>query len=291
MPCAMSGGLALGSILLCVSCMHTPRSSDRTLATAPPPADSATVILWRMDESGGDHVLDDGPFHIDAIAGNDTRAGFGRLNSARHFSRSIQSFIYAPYAPALDLPTALTIEAWVLPEVFGSYEDTPLVTRWTERANEQSWIFGITGVNIGASTLDVQNPGYHRALVQRALIGHLMFAIQPENAGRPLSYFSVAQIELNRWTHVAVTYDGELVRFYINGRLDSQHALKNRIRQTQAPLLAGNYFDPHWLTEFGGVLNVSAAFDQTPYYAFVGMIDDLRISNVARSEFPGTGRK
>jgi hypothetical protein len=56
-------------------------------------------------------------------------------------------------------------------------------------------------------------------------------------------------------------------------------------------LLIGNYLDPHWLTDFGDQLRVGGAADRNPYYAFEGMIDELRISNVARDAFEGTGAK
>ena len=93
-------------------------------------------------------------------------------------------------------------------------------------------------------------------------------------------------LELNHWTQVAVSFDGQTVRFYINGRLDSQYATGSRIRTTRAPLLIGNYFDPRWLSTFEGRLSVGTGVDPTPYYAFQGTIDELRISNVARTDFP-----
>ena len=81
------------------------------------------------------------------------------------------------------------------------------------------------------------------------------------------------------------TYDGEVVRFFIDDRLDSQHAYGGEIRPSEAALLIGNYFDPRWLTDFGGELRVNTAVDREPYYAYQGLIDELRISNVARTEF------
>ena len=79
-----------------------------------------------------------------------------------------------------------------------------------------------------------------------------------------------------------------MVRFFIDGRLDSQYALSARIRSSPAPLLLGNSFDPRWLTRFGGRLRVRDGVDQTPYYAYEGAIDELRISRVAREGFPVT---
>ena len=93
-------------------------------------------------------------------------------------------------------------------------------------------------------------------------------------------------IELQRWTHVAVTFDGQVVRFFVNGQPDGTFATTGRIRASQAPLLVGNFFDPRLLTDFGGDLRQGPAADTAPWYAFDGGIDELRISRVARTRFP-----
>ena len=114
----------------------------------------------------------------------------------------------------------------------------------------------------------------------------LLFAFQPLDANLPQSFLSNEALELERWTHVAVTFDGEVVRLWIDGRLDSQFASRGRIRGTQAPLLIGNYFDVRRLSDFGGNLTLDPGADRNPYYAFQGTIDELRISSVAREDFP-----
>ena len=264
-------------------------SNHRGAAVSAPVADSATIGLWHMDEPGGDRVTDDGPLHLDATAGIDTRIDFGRFRSARVFSRSIESFLYVPYSPGLETSTGITVEAWIQPFSYGAQELTPIACRWTQQANEQSWLFGIVGFKLALSSIALTSPRYHSQLVQLGLPRHLIFALQPEEASLPLAYFSVAEVELKRWTHVAASYDGHAIRFYINGRLDSQYAWDGRIRPTRSPLLVGNYLDPHWLTDFADRLRVGSVVDRNPYYAFEGTIDELRISNVARETFEGAG--
>jgi len=121
---------------------------------------------------------------------------------------------------------------------------------------------------------------------QTSGVGKVMFAFQPEEAGSPRAYFSTRPVELGRWTHVAASYDGRVVRIYLNDQLDAQYASPGRVRESDAPLLIGNSFDPRWLTTFSGDLRVGPAGDATPYYAFIGMIDEVRISSQARTEFP-----
>ena len=96
-------------------------------------------------------------------------------------------------------------------------------------------------------------------------------------------------LQLGRWTHVAATFDGKVVCIYLDGRIDSQFATSGRIRESHAPLMIGNYIDWRWLSDFGGDLRATSATDVNPYYAFQGMIDDVRLSLVARTEFPHAG--
>lgn len=284
-------GLALVLLGAGLSCMRAAPPRDTRQDGPEILADSVTIGLWRMDEAGGDRIEDAGPARLEGTSGHDTRGDFGRVRGARVFTKSIESFVYVPYSPALESPDSMSVEAWIYPYSFTVYEDSPIAGRWTELANEQSWLFSIVGQKILSTSPSLLSPGYHLPLVTLGRRGHLMFAIQSQDAGLPGTYFSTSEIELNRWTHVAATLDGQVLRLYVNGRLDAQYALASRIRETHAPLLVGNYFDTRWLTDFGGTLRVGSAVDRTPYYAFDGLIDELRLSRTARREFPGIGGK
>ena len=264
-----------------------PRSSGSHGAPAPPAADSVTVGLWRFDEKGGTRVADSGPFRLDGSAGIETRTDFGRFGHSRQFGPSLDSFVLVPYSPALAPAGAITIEAWVNPGVYATYEDMPIAARWTPRPDEHSWLFALVGRRLTPPTVDRRSPGYHTDLVRLGGAGLLMFAYQPAEAGEERAFFSSRQIELNRWTHVAVTFDGQVVKFYLDGLLDSQYATAGSIRPTETPLVVGNFLDPRWLTDFGGELRAAQAPDPGAYYAFQGFIDELRISSQARMEFPG----
>ena len=268
-------GLAAVAVVLLVGCAHAPAGTTGSA----PVADSATVALWHMDEPSGTHLVDTGRFHLDATAGRDVTRPFGRFNGGLGFQSSLDSFAFTPFAPPLDTPNALTIEAWLYPLDFGFYEDTPIVARWTEEANKQSWIFTIAGRRA------ITGPGFHRGLFPDAGAGRLMFAYQPATAGPPRAYYSTSMLETERWTHVAVTFDGNVVCFYIDGELNAQFASTGAIRSSDAPILIGNYFDVRLLSGIGGDLHPET-LDQTAYYAYQGRMDELRISNVARQSFP-----
>jgi hypothetical protein len=277
--------ISIAALAILAGCMHAGREPHVTRTPRAPRSDSATVGLWRFDELAGHVAVDSGPARLDAATGADTRTDFGRYGNARAFAQSIESFALVPYVPALETGRSISIEAWVKPSAFGRFEDTPIAARWTEQANVKSWMFSIVGGSLTLPGNVRRSPGYHAALTQGTTAGRLMFAFQPDDASAPQAFFSSKPVELDRWTHVAVTYDGEIVRFYIDALLDSQHAYAGTIRATPAPLMIANYFDPRWLSDFGGDLRVSTAVDREPYYAYEGLIDELRISNVARVNF------
>ena len=269
----------------CAHAPHGPHADDRGPVVVP---DSITAGLWHMDETGSTHVTDSGPFRLDGRAGIDTRTDFGRIRGARVFTRSIESFVYVPYNPVLEAGDGITVEAWIYLNAYGQYEDTPIAARWTQQANEQSWMLSVLGQDIRPPLAQLPGPGYHYGLIGLNAVsgrGKLMFAFQPEDASPPRAFFSSRAVELQKWVHVAATFDGALVRLWVDGEMDAQFASRGGIRDSRADLVIGNYIDPRWLNEFGGELRVTTAPDKNPYYAFEGFIDELRISTHARQDF------
>ena len=277
------------ALLLTAGCAHAPRGTPGSNAAPGIVPDSVTAALWHMDETGGKEVTDSGPYRIDGQAGIDTRTDFGRVRGARLFTRSLDSFAYAPYHRALDSGLGATVEAWIFLNAYGQFEDTPIAGRWTQQANEQSWMFSVLGLNLQTPVASRRSPGYHDALISQATTGtrgRLMFVFQPEEPSPPRAYFSTRGIPLQKWTHVAATFDGEVVGLWIDGELDGQFAARGRIRPSPAGLVVGNYLDPRWLSDFSGDLRITTSPDRNPYYAFEGFIDELRVSTAARGEFP-----
>jgi hypothetical protein len=270
----------LGACVLAAGCAHLGGGPGESSAI--PRADSVTLALYHFDESGGNTCADDGPRHLNAIAGIETRIEFGRFGSARTFTGTAESWVYVPYSPSLDV-RRITIDAWISPEALGEAEDTPIAGRWTEYANEQSWLFSLVGLRRQTRLGNPVMPGFHESLVTNASPGRLMFALQPAEAVPVQVFFSTREIVLGTWTHVAVSYDGEVVRFFVDERLDGQFAVRGTVRTTTAPLLIGNYFDTRRLTAFGGDMRVGTDLGYPPVYAFRGSIDELHISSEARA--------
>lgn len=73
------------------------------------------------------------------------------------------------------------------------------------------------------------------------------------------------------WHHIAATYDGSTMKIYIDGQLDAQTSVSLSMPDTDQSLLIGSTYGT---TESGWGQGV-----------FNGKIDELRISNVARTSF------
>ncbi len=274
--------LALGA---CVK-----RGPQEVRAPAPPPvqpvppaADSVTVGLWHFDERGGTAVSDASPFRLAGTAGPETRVEFGRYRNARAFTATAQSFVQVPYNPVMESPRGFTVETWLYLNDVTRYEFSAVAMRWSPVPNEQSWLLGVVGRKIASVT--TPSPGWFTTEMAALSPGHLAFAFRPDLAAGTQSFMSSVVLPLRRWVHVAASVDGEVVRLYVDGRLDTQVAVANGIKRSSAPLVVGNALDPRRLTDFGGDLRQDPSNLPVPFYALNGLVDELRISNVARTAF------
>ena len=253
-----------------------------------PTADSVTVGLWHFDERGGNKVTDASPFRVGGLVGLDARVEFGRYKSARGFTATVQSFVFIPYNPVLESPRGFTVEAWIYLNDLSRYELSGIAMRWSPIPNEQSWLMGVVGRKLAGAATSTPSPGWFDDVVSPFNTGHLVFAYRPESAVGTQRFTSSATLPLSRWVHVAVSVDGEVVKIYVDGRLDSQVAVATGIKRSEAPLVVGNALDPRKLTDMTGSLRVDESTGVLPWYALNGTVDELRISNVARKEFEST---
>ena len=116
--------------------------------------------------------------------------------------------VYAPDQPDFSLDAGVTVAAWVKPD----YTDR-VRTLFRKRDDANS-----------AVALVINAKKYQ--FVVRLASGKLASVSAPAIAGQ--------------WTHVAATYDGQLLRLYIGGLEVSRTAAAGRIAQGVGPLLIGN---------------------------------------------------
>ena len=285
---ALAALAAFAALVLASGCAKTGPHEIRAPSPpaaqpVPPAADSVTVGLWRFDERVGNTASDASPFRLTGTIGPETRVEFGRYRNARAFTATPQSFVYVPYNPVMESPRGFTVELWLFLNDISRYEMSAVAMRWSPIPNQQSWLLGIVGRNV-ASTVN-RSPGWFEDETSAFTQGHLVFAFRPEMAAATQTFQSAASVPTGRWVHVAASLDGEVVRIFLDGKLDSQVAVANGILRSDAPLVVGNALDPRRLTDFGGDLRQDTANLPSPYYALNGIVDELRLSNTARTTF------
>lgn len=205
-------------------------------------AAGSLVGHWKFDEGSGTIAADssgngntgtlNGPTWVD-----------GKYGKALSFN-GVNNYVRVEASSSLDVTTQVTVEAWVYPRAYVDSvgTDTHIISR-CDSSGGAIYILG-TFSN-----------------------GKVGFAVNPTpNAGS-----SASTLQLNTWTHLAMTYDGAYVRLYINGVLDASYAQSGPIQTTSNWLAFGCKPTGPW----GGA---------GTYAYFNGIIDDARIYNGARNQ-------
>jgi len=139
--------------------------------------------------------------------------------------------------------TQLTLEAWVFPTSFSAnYWENVIVNKLASNTTH--------GYNLRCG-----GNGIVEFYVSETY-ANTGFATSDQNA-----------IELNKWSHLAGTYDGSNVKLYINGKLVKSTSWSFSIGSTDRPLFIGNHGDESFLDR-----------------PFIGSIDEVRVWDIARTE-------
>jgi hypothetical protein len=210
---------------------NTPQTIPVTLTlTAPPPPSAGLVAAYGFEETTGNTVQDaSGTGNTGTVAGA-TRVTTGRNGRALSFNGSGDN-VLIPDAPSLRLASQMTLEAWVYPATLGSQWRTVMLKEQTGGA-----AYGLYANTNGKRPEAV-------AWVPAEL----------ESRG-------TASLATNAWTHLAATYDGTTLRFFINGAQVSTKAGAGRLVAATGPLrLGGNSVWGEW---FSGRLDDVRVYDR-----------------------------
>jgi hypothetical protein len=172
-------------------------------------------VAWLPGDGNTNDITGNGN---NATPGTQTAFTAGKVVQAFQFNGSNPSSVSVPDAPSLHATNALSIDTWIFPTTpsgdvlykgcFGSGNCQP---------------YGILFTGFTATT------------------GRLLFSLGNNTTFDRLATGS--PIPLNTYTHVAVTYDGTIMKIYINGVLDSSKPTAiGTLNQTNTtdPLFIGN---------------------------------------------------
>jgi VCBS repeat-containing protein len=215
----LTGDTTYTYYIRCIDVAGNANASDFIVTFSVSPAATAGLVAaLGFNEGTGTTTADaSGAGHTGTLSGPVWMPG--RFGSALSFD-GINDVVTVNDSAALDLTTAMTLEAWVNPRT-GSGWRTVLMK---ERVGELAYtLYGSSGGN-GRPSAEIYTSA-------------------------SLDVRGTASLALNTWTHLAATYDGATLRLYRNGTQVATRAISGAIATSGSPLriggnlVWGEYFD------------------------------------------------
>jgi Concanavalin A-like lectin/glucanases superfamily/Putative esterase len=235
-------GLTGGSYSFFVRCRDAAANANTNdfsimFSVAPSP-DSGLVAAYGFNEGAGTTAVDaSGHSHTAVISGAMWNTA-GRFGNALSFD-GVNAMVTVSDSSLLDLTTGMTLAAWVYPTAHSVNWNNVIIK---ERVNGEVY-------NLYSNT-DASVP--------------TVYVVRSAAPNAPQDARGTAQLPLNTWTHLAVTFDNATLRLYVNG-------VQVGSRAVAGPLLAST-----------GALRIGGNTIWGEF--FQGLIDEIRIYNRALSQ-------
>lgn len=166
-------------------------------------------------------------------------------NQALQFTSGVETAVEVPFDQAMVPPTGLTVEAWV------TYDDStipsggwywPTIARQNIAPQHTSWLLRVGAANTATRAVE--------------------FIVEDGNATLYTLSWAFAAGALANWTHLAVTFDGQIMKLFVNG---SQVATRTLPRAFE-------------IVDNGGILRIGNGDASLPgHEAWNGLIDEVRV--------------
>lgn len=201
--------------------------------------DKALMLYFTFDEDNGGKVKDVSGNNIEGTLEGAVWSKDGKIGGAVHLEGS-DKFVEVDAVPELDITDELTIQGWFFPEE--SQGDSNLMGR-RSAANVGGYCLQWSAQFTGAPQIEtwINIGGWQGSRNKQT--------IEPA---------------LEEWHHVSSTYDGDMIRQYIDGKLDVEFAPPNgKINSIEVVFRIGNA--------------------QTGLDGMIGLVDEVAIYNRALS--------
>jgi concanavalin A-like lectin/glucanase superfamily protein/Big-like domain-containing protein len=193
-------------------------------------ASTGLVAAFGFEETTGTTATDASGSGNTGTINGPIRSLTGKFGSALSFD-GVNDQVNVPDANSLDLSNAMTLEAWVRPSVLSAWR-TVLMKEQTA-----GLVYGLYANG------DTNRPSVHIYT----------------NAERDIR--GTAAVPVNAWTHVAATYDGAVLRFFVNGTQVSTSNVAGTILASTGQLrIGGNNIWGEW---FSGLIDEVRVYKRT----------------------------
>jgi hypothetical protein len=194
------------------------------------------VGYWKFDKGNGSTAFDETANHND---GTIVQASWitGKYGKALYFDGS-RDFVRVESSPSLRITSDITVAAWFKISTNRSYQTI------------------VSKTDIG---------GYQIGYDNESLYDNKLAFMVHTNGSYKHAGISVSEINLDTWYHVVGTYDGSMIKLYLNGILRASRSVTGNIKDTPDTCVfigeEPNYCYPYdW--SFGGVIDEVVIFDQ-----------------------------
>ena len=197
------------------------------------------IAAWSFDDDTAGEVTDVSGNGHDGVA-SDAEFVDGKFGKALEFD-GITSSVEVPHDDVLNIADAVTVEAWVNPSGYNAL--SAVAQKWGDDTNRRQYLLCFVG-------------------------DKATFYISGSGTTWP-SAVSISSVPTDEWTHIAGTYDGKVIKVYVNGELETETVTDEGLFASDVPVWIGGY-GPN--PDFGSNRH------------FPGIIDEVRFWSDALSE-------
>ncbi|MGW8315860.1 MAG: LamG-like jellyroll fold domain-containing protein, partial [Bacteroidales bacterium] len=229
--------IRVGLIIVSLSIFHLEISSQQFNQLLPGitvSLDSISQTIYSGNETSQTFTItNNGSQNITLEIDTENGHGSGGSNHALWFD-GVDDIVEIPDNPTLRLTSGMTLEAWINFEAGGTMQPRVLSK----------------GPDGEGYEIVTDNESDNRTIQLRIGPGELTSSIE---------------LKSQQWYHIAYTYDGSVMNFYVNGNLDSQGYASGPLRTSATNLYLGQ--------------KSTGAWDK-----YKGFLDEVRIWKTARSQ-------
>ncbi|NTV30966.1 DUF2341 domain-containing protein [candidate division WWE3 bacterium] len=199
------------------------------------------IGYWKLDEHTGSTAYDVSTSGLPGTLYNQAKWSAGKFGGGTYFDGT-GDYISAADNSIFDLTNQITIEAWA-------------------RYTGSQYNNGGTVVSRGSG-----NSNVHHFYISKPN-GFDIWDFSLTNSTGTEAYLTGPSMSYNQWYHLAGTWNGSTVKFYVNGVLVDTDTLSGSFANTANPFLIGS----------------GESFTDPSVFSYEGSVDDVRLYNYPRT--------